>query len=168
MARNPYIIDTNVFIAANGRHSPQVSARGVEKCQEFVNGLFDNALVSIDSNNEIFHEYFSHMDFSGQPGVGDGFVKYLFDHQADSEICEIVELIRDEKCFYQVFSDKPDLLGFDKSDLKFIAVHLLSTYRSPIANACDSDWAENKVLLDSRNIQVVELLEYSPKTGNWN
>jgi hypothetical protein len=167
MANHYYTIDTNVFMAANG-YSPQVSGHGVEKCQEFVRSLFANTLISIDSNNEIFDEYFKHMDFSGQPGLGDSFVKYLFDRQVDSAICEIVEIIMDKKYSYQVFSDKPDLLDFDKSDLKFIAVHLLSKYRSPIVDACDSDWTENKALLDSHNIKVVELLEYCPKTRKWN
>jgi hypothetical protein len=166
MARNYYIIDTNVLIAANG-HSPQVSAGGVERCQKFVNSLFVNTLISIDSNNEIFDEYFRHMNFSGQPGIGDSFVKYLFDRQADITICETVEVIREAKHHYRVLSDKPDLLDFDKSDLKFIAVHLLSKYHSPIVDACDSDWAENKVLLNSHNIKVIELLEYNPKTKKW-
>jgi hypothetical protein len=167
MARNHYLVDTNVLIAANG-HSPQVSASGVQKCEEFVEGLFEDTIISVDSNHEIFDEYFRHMNHSGQPGIGDVFVKYLFDRQADNTICETVETARDEECLYRVFSDKPDLLDFDKNDLKFVAVHFLSKYLSPIVNACDSDWADNKALLDSYNIAVVELLEYHPKTKKWN
>jgi hypothetical protein len=154
---NNYIIDTNVLIAANG-HSSQVSESDVEKCQNFVAALFDNTSISVDSNNEIFDEYFRNLNISGQPGIGDGFLKYLWNNQYNNAVCETVEVIRDDKFFYQVFADKPNLIDFDKSDLKFIAVYLLSK-RSPfIVNACDSDWMEAKYLLDAHGIIVMELL----------
>jgi hypothetical protein len=75
-------------------------------------------------------------------------------------------VVKDTEYFYRVFATKRDLLNFDKGDLKFIAVFLLSSHKPPIVNACDSDWAEHKTLLDLYSIKVVELLEY--KNKNWN
>jgi hypothetical protein len=72
MGNNSYIIDTNVLIAANG-YAPQVSKSGVEKCQKFVAELFVDTIVLVDSNYEIFDEYFKHLNISGQPGIGDVF-----------------------------------------------------------------------------------------------
>jgi hypothetical protein len=166
MANRSFIVDTNVFIAANS-HSPQVEQSGIEKCQKFIDGLFSNSTISVDSNNEIFDEYFKHMNRSGQPGIGDMFVKYLYDNQCNPEICEVVEIKKDKKYLYQVFSDKPDLFQFDRSDLKFIAVYFLSKFSPDIYNACDSDWMENKALLDLYDVKVVELLEYNVKTKQW-
>jgi hypothetical protein len=160
------IVDTNVLIAANGK-APQVKQTGVEKCQIFVGSLFDDTIISIDSLNEIFGEYFSHLNRSGQPGIGDVFVKYLWDHQYDTGVCEIVELEHDNKYIFTVFSDKEDLLHFDHGDLKFIAVFFGSEQSPSIYNACDSDWEQNKQLLDKYKVSVIELLTKEKPNSIW-
>jgi len=167
MANRYVILDTNVLIAANG-NAPQVMPEGVLKCQEFVGSLRENAVISIDSLNEIFDEYFNNnLNRSGKPGIGDAFAKYLWDNQQNPDICEIVNLEHDKEFVFTVFKDKKKLLQFDKSDLKFIAVHLKSKFKSPIYNACDSDWQENNELLEEYSITVIELLNRDKARNIW-
>jgi len=158
MANNYYIVDTNIFIAANGK-ADQLTEADINKCKLFVASLFDNTVISLDLQGEIFKEYFDHVNRSGQPNIGDVFVKYLWDRQCDKTICEMVDIKKDKNGIYKQLRNKSDLLKFDLNDLKFIAVHLGSKNSVIICNACDSDWAENKMLLKKHDINVYEILQ---------
>ena len=160
MAIKYYIIDTNVFMGANGMAS-QLNESDVDKCRLFVCSLFENTAVSVDLQGEIFKEYFAHMNRSGQPGIGDAFVKYLWDRQYDKNVCELVSITKTNAGVYANILERPGLLQFDQSDLKFIAVYFESKNNVVICNACDSDWGNNKALLKKYNINVMEILEQS-------
>jgi hypothetical protein len=158
METNNYIIDTNILVAANedARH---LNLSDTIKCQKFTASLFSGAVVSIDDKQEIFREYFKYASRSGQPGIGDAFAKYLWDHQFDNSKCEIVKTEFHEHCVYSILADKEDLLSFDRSDLKFIAVYFGSRNSPIICNACDGDWKEKKALLDKYNVKILEVLD---------
>ena len=158
MATKYYIVDTNVFIAANGM-ADQLNEADIDKCRLFVCSLFEDTVVSVDMRGEIFEEYFSHMNRSGQPGIGDAFVKHLWDRQCDKNVCEMVNVIKNKDGMYEHILEKGGLLQFDKSDLKFIAVYFGSQNKVVICNACDSDWENNRELLQEYQINVMELLK---------
>jgi hypothetical protein len=157
MANKYYIVDTNIFIAANGK-ADQLTENDVNKCKLFVTALFSNTTISIDLQGEIFKEYFDYMNWSGQPGIGDVFVKYLWDRQYDKKICELVDINKDKNGIYKQLRNKDDLLQFDPNEHKFIAVYLGSRNSVTICNACDSDWENNKSLLSKYQINILEIL----------
>ena len=158
MVKNYYIIDTNIFIAANGK-ADQLTDNDVNKCKLFVTSLFNDTIISLDIQGEIFNEYFTHMNWSGQPNIGDIFVKYLWDRQYDKTVCEMVDIKKDKNGIYKQLRNKDDLFEFDPNDLKFIAVYFGSKNNVIICNACDSDWAEHKILLKKHDINVFEILQ---------
>lgn len=160
MANNYYIIDTNIFIAANGK-ADQLKEEDINKCKLFVASLFSDTTISLDLQGEIFKEYFDHVNWSGQPGIGDAFVKNLWDRQHDKTICEMVDIKKDKNGIYKQLRNKDDLLQFDPNDHKFIAVCLGSKNPVGICNACDSDWENNKSLLSKYKIIVYEILQGS-------
>jgi hypothetical protein len=158
MDKNYYIVDTNIFIAANGK-ADQLTEKDVNKCKLFVSSLFSDTIISLDLQGEIFSEYFDHMNWSGLPGIGDVFVKSLWDRQHDKTVCEMVDIKKNKNGIYKQLQNKDELLQFDPNDLKFIAVYLGSNYSVVICNACDSDWENNKSLLSKYKINVYEILQ---------
>jgi len=94
----------------------------------------------------ILKEYLDHLSLSGEPGAGDAFIKWVWNIQADENLCERVLLTpRFENGFEDFFEfpDDPDLADFDPADRKFAAVALASVKEPTILNALDSDWAES-------------------------
>ena len=158
MPKNYYVIDTNVFIVANGK-AKHLSDEETDKCKLFVASLFSDTIISLDLQREIFAEYIKYMNLSGQPGLSDAFIKQLWDRQYDKPFCEFVDIKKNKKGIYRQLSNKEDLLRFDSNDLKFIAVYLGSKNPVSICNASDSDWENNKSLLSKYNIKVYEVLQ---------
>jgi len=158
MPNRCFIIDTNIFAAANGLAN-HLTEREINKCKQFIAALAGNSVISLDLQGEIFQEYFIYTNRSGQPGIGDAFVKYLWDRQSDKMHCEKVDIEKNENGIYKQLNEKDGLLTFDSSDQKFIAVYLGSEKQPVICNACDSDWANNKLLLMQYDIRVLEILQ---------
>jgi hypothetical protein len=167
MANNYCIIDTNVFITANGRNVPQVASSGTLKCFAFVKSLFTDTTVSVDSNEEIFHEYFQHMNWSGEPGIGDNFVSWLYYNQEDKKVCEKVSIREKLTDNFSAFEKKDELYSIDPGDQKFVAVYLSCGHDNAIYNACDSDWEKEKPILQKHGINVIELLEKDTDANIW-
>jgi len=151
------IIDTNVLIVAN-QNSPQASYQCILNCIELLEKIRDER-ISIDNRNLIFNEYKKYCDFSGQPNVGDSFFKWLHDNQANTNVCEVVEITDsgDEQIKFNEIPFNDELIGFDPSDQKFLAVALASRFSSTIHNATDSDWAENRDAIASLEVRVNEI-----------
>ena len=158
MSNRCFIIDTNIIIAANGG-TDHLEEKETDKCKQFVSTLFENSIISLDLQGEIFQEYFKYVDRRGQPGIGDYFVKYLWDRQNNIKYCEKVNIEKNKKGIYKQFNKKEDLLEFDSNDQKFIAVYLGSKMNTIICNASDSDWENSKALLMKYNINVLEILK---------
>ncbi|HLP58604.1 MAG TPA: hypothetical protein VK186_07240 [Candidatus Deferrimicrobium sp.] len=82
-----YIIDTNVLVVANEKHS-NAGFKDVIECQRFLIDIKnDEKRLSVDSLGLIFKEYFSHASMAGQPGIGDAFAKWFFLNQWNDSIC---------------------------------------------------------------------------------
>lgn len=149
-----FVVDTNVGIVANGRF-PQASYNDVGKC---IDALLDATRnhIAIDDSGRIFDEYFSHLSRSGQPGVGDTFAKWVWDNQGNSQRCEQVRITpcESDKEDYEEFPRDRDLIGFDPSDRKFVAVALGSKSNPTILNATDSDWLEHEPTLRRHGVRI--------------
>lgn len=159
-----YVIDTNVGVVANGRNCPQADSACklacIEKLKECVEILNDKKQghVVVDSGNEIFAEYKSHFDFTGQPGTGDMFFKVLYERQYSTDNCEQVDINRDDDWGYEEFPHDEELKKFDPSDRKFVAVAVQSQNSPVILNAIDSDWRDDSEAL-AKYVQIEELCD---------
>ena len=146
------VVDTNVAIVANGR-----GTHADEMCQlSCVRKILDIQIcgrVTLDDQNLILNEYRNKLNFSGEPGVGDAFFKYLFNHlYSGSRVLRfsVTPTSDDQRGFEEL--PKNDL---DRSDRKFLAVAVVAD--APILNATDRDWHEQRSLLDRMSVRVEQL-----------
>jgi hypothetical protein len=153
------VVDTNVPVVANGA-SPQASPVCVSRCRErIVRVTKGRERLVLDDHFAVFNEYRSRLSLSGQPGVGDMFLRWVHDNQFNASRCERVAVTRHPDRGYVEFPDDPRLAGFDPSDRKFVAVSAVSPHAPPILNAVDSDWWDHELALARHGIKVVHLCD---------
>lgn len=158
MTSNSHVIDTNVLIVANDDNSKKAVFEDVYKCRMFLRDIQKNRKrVSVDSLSLIFKEYFKHLNRSGRPGLGDAFVKWLWDNQGYYSICESVEITEDNARGFVEFPEDDDLKNFDWSDRKFAAVAVKSKFNPSIYNATDSDWWDFREVFERLGIKIIFL-----------
>lgn len=148
-------IDTNVPIAANGRNTHATAAcqlRCVELLEEIAAGQI-NCSVTLDEMGLLLDEYSRHLNYRGEPGIGDFFFKFLHDNLYSNEVIKLIKItpIRDER---RGFHELPPN-SLDPSDRKFLAVAVKA--KATIVNALDTDWHEQKELLSKVAIKVRQL-----------
>ena len=136
-----FIIDTNVICVAN-EVAAHISKNDVEECQDFLLSIYEKCIFYVDSSYLVFKEYFKKSNYSGMPGIGDAFVKWLFNNQGNNSICRKIDITAiDEDCQnFAEFPENGDLENFDMDDRKFVAVSIASHNVPDICNASDSDW----------------------------
>jgi hypothetical protein len=136
------IIDTNVLIAANGRDCPQVTPQCRLNSSQYLRNFQVQGIIVIDNRWLILNEYKNKVNQTGQPGIGDAFLKWVLTNQANFKRCEQVVINPLKDSSFAEFPNDPELEKFDQSDRKFVAVALATPDRPPIVNAVDSDWLE--------------------------
>lgn len=146
------VIDTNVLVVANGGHPPAANACMLA-CIEALEAA-RAGVVLVDDGGRILDEYARYASHAGQPGVGDRFFKWLWDHQAMADSCSQVSITDDADRGFAEFPDDPALAAFDRDDRKFVAVALASGLRPPVLNASDSDWWEFDAVLKHHGVDV--------------
>jgi hypothetical protein len=149
------VVDTNVPIAASGR-SEQASPECVLACQRAIlNVLQDRTRLALDESGRIIQEYRQNLSPSGQPGLGDQFLKWVYTNWANPERCELVPITAtDEAKAFEEFPGGPGLDEFDPSDRKFVAVANAHAEKPPILQALDSKWWGWKEALSAAGITV--------------
>ena len=148
------VVDTNVLIVANN-NAPQASPDCIVSCINKLVDIKESMIISVDSSYRIFNEYMDYNSFSGQPGMGDVFFKWLWNNQANIKHCEQVPItLSDDGLSFEEFPDDPALAAFDPSDRKFVAVANASQYNPNILNAVDSDWWNFNAQLESHGINI--------------
>jgi hypothetical protein len=151
-----YVVDTNVPLVANGFHE-KASVDCVLACIALLRKV-RNAIVCLDDLGKILAEYNRKLNIAGQPGVGDEFYRWLHERQAMPEHCERVQIHSCHESHepenYEEFPSDPELASFDPSDRKFVAVALTSKYHPPIVNATDSDWWNQRAVLERNGITI--------------
>lgn len=146
-----FVIDTNVAISANGKdtHASML-------CQLACIDLLENCKklhIVLDESSLIMDEYARHLSYAGQPGMGDMFFKYLHDHQHSSNKIHLVKITQVTDV-NRGFDELP-VNALDPSDRKFLAVAVTSS--ATIVNATDSDWLEQRELLESLRVNIRQL-----------
>jgi hypothetical protein len=153
------VVDTNVLVVANGR-SPQAGPSCVQASTQALLDLQRTGRIVLDAGWRILREYMEQgLSRSGQPGMADAFFKWVFQNQANSEVCETVEIHarKGSETDFEEFPDSPALAGFDPSDRKFVAVARASPSRPQVMNAVDSDWWDFREPLHRNGIDVLFL-----------
>ena len=151
------ILDTNVPKTANLTSNPAAIPKKlvgcVLACVEAVNHVVKKGGLVLDSNDEIFNEYRSNLSLSGQPGVGDGFMKWVHDNRWSLPEIDRVKITPNDAS-YDEFPDHVGLVNFDNSDRKFVAVANAHPTKPPILQATDSKWWGWKTALFEAGITV--------------
>lgn len=149
------VVDTNVAIVANGR-APQAGDGCVAACIEALLEMRERRRILLDEAGEILDEYLRYLSFSGQPGPGDAFFKWLWSNQANPEHCRQVPITPAAEAGrgFEEFPDDPDLAGFDRADRKFVAVAIACGEPAPIWNASDTDWWSCREVLRRHGVEV--------------
>lgn len=152
------VVDTNVAIVANGRDT-HAGARCQLECVRELRALERHGVVVLDEFGRVLEEYRRHLEPSGQPGVGDAFLRHLFDHQFDPGKCELVTIrpLPDDARGFEEFPNDRALDGFDPSDRKFVAAARASARSPAILNAVDGDWAQFEEALARHAVVVRQL-----------
>lgn len=150
------VVDTNVPITANLASKieevPEEMLNCVNRCIEVLEGIMQKGGLVLDYSDEIFNEYRRYLSLSGQPGVGDTFLKWTYLH-GWGESCDRVH-ITPSAFGYEEFPDNPKLKKFDPADKKFIAVANAHKDNPIVYQATDSKWWNFKDSLEDSGIKV--------------
>lgn len=135
---NPCVVDTNVPLTANQGNDPKC----VLACVGAIHALMNSGHLVIDDKFRILNEYKHKLSPTGQPGVGDAFLKWVLNNQANPTRCTRVELSPrpEDPRDFEEFPRDGSLSGFDPSDRKFVAVSCAHPDTPHILQATDSKW----------------------------
>lgn len=151
------VADTNVAVVANGKHEragPTCISTCIDELRQIQQG---HLRLLLDDKRLILDEYQRRLRFSGQPGPGDAFFKWLYENQAVERHCRIVPLTLHEERGFEEFPDDSSFASFDRDDRKFVAVALASGSSPRVLNASDRGWWRHREALGKHGVVVVFL-----------
>ena len=159
------IVDTNVPLVANGffcKASKDCVEICVDRLEQITKGEIKLALdyCALDGQRYIIGEYRNQLNPSGQPGVGDAFLKWVETNWANPDLCDLVEITfigGGGKINFAEFPKDPALAKFDDDDRKFVAVACAHPDKPPILQAVDSKWLCFHAALQQHGVSVEEL-----------
>ena len=141
------IVDTNVPLVANrlSHASEDCVEICVDRLEQITNGEIKLAVdyCTLEDQRHIIDEYRNKLNPSGQPGVGDAFLKWVEINWTNDDCCdriEITPLVGGGKINFAEFPKDPALANFDDDDRKFVAVACAHAGQPPILQAVDSKW----------------------------
>lgn len=151
------IVDTNVPKTANLATQPPDNSdlpdECVRACVDAIEHVTKKRGLIIDAGDEIFDEYRQQLSLSGQPGLGDYFMKWVHDHRYSLPDSSRVTITK-QGVSYKEFPAHEGLKDFDNSDRKFVAVANAHPKKPTILQATDSKWWGWKDSLAEVNIDV--------------
>jgi hypothetical protein len=149
------VIDTNVPVVANGKSS-QASPECIINCVKRLNVVKQRGKLVLDDNWLILQEYKNNLRSTGQPGVGDAFLKWVLTNYTNPQRCEMVRITPKDAdpTDFEEFPADPALAKFDKDDRKFIAVALANPDRPPILQAVDVQWWQMRDAMNQAGVQI--------------
>jgi len=149
-----FVVDVNVAIVANGR-ALQADDKCRMACLEALKTIIYHGMIVLDDGMRILKEYMDNLSMSGEPGVGDIFMKWVWENQAFAERCEQVPLVCKENDpeNFMIFPEDPDLRAFDRSDRKYAAVALASSKNPLLLNAVDTDWWHHREAFERNGVR---------------
>lgn len=150
------VVDTNVAVVANGK-SEQASSACVSKCLLQLKRITDEKdRIVVDDQWFIIREYMDNLHSSGEPGIGDEFLKWVLTNQTNPKLCSQVHLtpINGSNEDFEEFPNDADLQHFDRSDRKFVVVALAHRKHPTVLQAVDSDWWQAREALKRVGVRI--------------
>jgi hypothetical protein len=149
-----YIVDTNVPLVS--KNIANVSSKCLLKCNETLKNIMKTGKIALDSKWLIIKEYMKKLSPSGQPTLGDEFLKWVLTNRNNPEHCVFVDITqrKDDPDDFEEFPRNADLTNFDRSDRKFIAVCISHPEHPPILQATDRKWWQYRIALEDSGIDV--------------
>lgn len=150
-----FVVDVNVAIVANGQ-SEQADDDCVLACIDALEAIHRDGMIVLDDSMQIMDEYVRYLQRSGRPGLGDSFMKWVWENQAVISRCEKVALTcrSNDPGDFELFPDDPDLSTFDSSDRKYVATALASRNNPELLNAVDTDWWHHRDALLRHRVRL--------------
>jgi hypothetical protein len=136
---NEVVIDTNVLLVASRRHDG-ASPECVQACVERLKQVQNKERVVIDDGFRILREYLHKLSTNKGKGVGEAFLKWLLQNQANPLRVYPVPLTERAGHDYAEFPDPALAAEFDPPDRKFVAVAHAHPNKPPVLQAADSKW----------------------------
>jgi hypothetical protein len=115
---------------------PNLVIKSIELLQSIIK---QKTYVVLDAGGEIFLEYQGYLNFSGQPGVGDVFFKWLHTKRWEFPPSELIDITKTENG-YEEFPYEMEHINVDPSDKKYFAVSNAHPTKPDIVEAADSKW----------------------------
>lgn len=156
-------IDENVLVVANdlsrvSQNLPPICPDAGDECRlvsaEFLRNAVSMGNVILDANSEYFDKYRAHCSMQGQPGVGDMFLRAVFErgytdwaHRVD-----IRTAAGNYALPHSILSS-----SFDNDDYLWLAGALNADQPASVVNAVDSDYQDHAALLSENRFTIVEL-----------
>jgi len=156
-SRKKYVVDTNVPKVANLAMNPAAESEFPKDCQmkclESIVQVIKEGCVVIDNGGEVLCEYGRNLSRSGEPGIGDRFMRLVSHGQGDpSKVCSVP--LTPKNSSYHEFPRSPEFAGFDNDDHKFIALANACNKTPVILQATDSEWWKYKKAFRQAGITV--------------
>lgn len=156
----PRIVDTNVPLVAAGKHEhATVSCR--RSCVDFVNSVLNgDVCLVLDEHREVLSEYRSNMypDPNPSSGLANNFLMYIISNYGIRERVQRLILSWSEDGEYNTWPRDLELLKFDPSDRKWVALAVAfeqeTGQKVPITYAIDRDWDDNQEALKRCGIKL--------------
>jgi hypothetical protein len=155
VAGKPVVVDTNVGIVANG--AADAGKECELACIRAVREITANGHLVLDREGRIFTEYLRYLSLSGEPGVGDAFIRWVSDHQYNEDFCTLIPLTIQANGEIAEFPEHTGLAKFDPSDKKFVAIAVKHPESPPIQVAVDRGWVRHRTALGEVGVAVVFL-----------
>ena len=155
-----YVIDTNVPIVANGLGG-NVSINCRLASVELLQLAISKGNILLDSDGVIQREYHRNLNPRGQPGVGNRFYLEILNSNPNRVTRVDLALRADGQ-----YVDLPQPIidaNFDPSDRVFAA--LAHKMKAKVYNAVDTDWLENREVIESNGIKIEFICGCVP--GEW-
>ena len=110
--------------------------------------------IGLDDGSEVLEKYGAHCDFSGQAGIGDLFLRSVYQRGYDSQWAIRVPVRNGEDyALPQEFVAS----GFDNDDFLWVAIAYNAPAEAEIVNAVDSDYTEFTDAFDAIGVSVREI-----------
>lgn len=149
----PVVIDTNVLLVANGSHDGASTACRMA-CIARLSERQKAGVVVVDDARLLLGEYQNKTRPNQPKGVGDVFLKWLLQNQANAARVHQVRITSTGLDSFAEFPDATLQSEFDASDRKFVAVANAHPDKPPIWQAADSKWLKWWQRLDAAGVKV--------------
>lgn len=104
--------------------------------------LRESGTLILDNKGLILAEYRNYLNFKGEPGAGDAFLRWFFNNRGKTDLCKEVPITPISHSWrqFEEFPDDEALSSFDKADQKFISVAIATRQAASVLQATDHKW----------------------------